>query len=132
MARGSYKVAGVIAGLLYVGMTVLLFKGPSFTTSGFGQEAVSVKCGSLIAVGWPSDGSFLDTESSTSWGDHITTDRNVGSAGRLGIARDCSERRDTYLAFMVVLAVPANILATLAILSRRDARRSLPVSRGQG
>ncbi len=122
MARGSYKVFGVIAGLLYVGMAVLLFKGPSFTTSGYGEEAVSVSCGSLLTVGWPSDGSFIDTESSSAWGDHIKTDRNVGSAGRLGIARDCSERRDTYLAFMIILSLPANLLTTLAISSRRSSR----------
>jgi hypothetical protein len=132
MARGSYKVLGVIAGLLYVGMAVLLFKGPSFTTSSYGEEPVSVSCGSLITVGWPSDGSFLDTDSSSSWGDHITTDEGVGTTGRLGIARDCSERRDTYLAFMIILSLPANLLTTLAILSRRDARRSLQASRGQG
>jgi hypothetical protein len=122
MARGSYKVVGGVAGLVFVGMAVLLFKGPSFTTSGFGEEAVKVECGSLIAVGWPSDGSFLDTESSTSWGDHITTDRSVGTAGRLGIARDCSERRDTYLAFMIILALPANLLTTLAILGWKASR----------
>lgn len=123
MARG-YKVVGVIACLLYVGMAVLLFKGPSFTTSSYGEESVSVRCGSLIAVGWPSDHSFLDTESSTSWGDHVTGDTSVGTAGRLGIARDCSERRDTYLAIMMILAVPANLLTLLAILGHRDARRT--------
>lgn len=121
--RVAYKVVGVLAGLLYVGMVVLLFKGPSFTTSSYGEQAVSVKCGSLITVGWPSDHSDLDTESSTSWGDHVTTDQSVGTPGRLGIARDCSERRDTYLALLVILAVPATLLAFLAISGHRDARR---------
>ncbi|WP_020389497.1 hypothetical protein [Kribbella catacumbae] len=124
MARGAYKVVGIVACLLYVGMVVLLFKGPSFTTSSSGEEVVSVRCGSLIAVGWPSDHSYVDTESSTSWGDHVTTDESVGTAGRLGFARDCSERRDTYLAFLLILAVPANLLTLLAILGYRDARRT--------
>jgi hypothetical protein len=128
MARGAYKVVGLIACLLYVGMVVLLFKGPTFTTSSYGEEPVSVRCGSLIAVGWPNDHSFLDSESSSSWGDHITTDNEVGTAGRLGIARDCSERRDTYLAMMLILVVPANLLTVLAILGRRDARRTHQVS----
>ena len=122
MARSSVKILGVVAGLLYVGMAVLVFRGPTFTTSSYGEEPVSVSCGSLIAVGWPSDGSFLDTDTSSSWGDHVTTDRSIGTAGRLGIARDCSERRDTYLTFLVILALPANLLTFLAILARRDAR----------
>jgi hypothetical protein len=66
-------------------------------------------------------------ESSTSWGDHITGDQTVGTAERLGIARDCSERRDTYLALMLVLLVPANLLTFLAILGLRDARRTVRV-----
>jgi hypothetical protein len=127
MGRGAYKVIGVIAGLLYVGMAVLLFKGPSFTTSSYGEEPVSVSCGSLIAVGWPTDHSYLDTESSSSWGDHITTDRSVGTAGRLGIARDCSERRDTYLALLIILALPANLLTLLAIQARRS-HQTAPIS----
>jgi hypothetical protein len=127
MGRGAYKVIGVIAGLLYVGMAVLLFKGPSFTTSSYDEESVSVSCGSLIAVGWPTDHSYLDTESSSSWGDHITTDRSVGTAGRLGIARDCSERRDTYLALLVILALPANLLTVLAVQARRT-HQTAPIS----
>jgi hypothetical protein len=126
MGRGSYKVIGVIAGLLYVGMLVLLFKGPSFTTSSYGEEPVSVSCGSLIAVGWPNDHSYLDTDSTSSWGDHLTTDRSVGTAGRLGIARDCSERRDTYLALLIILALPANLLTLLAIQARRT-RQPAPI-----
>ena len=123
MAKGAYKVVGVVAALLYVGMAVLVFKGPSFSTSSYDEQVVSVECGSLIAVGWPSDHSFLDTESSTSWGDHITSGSDVGTVGRLGIARDCSERRDTYLALLMILAVPANLLTLLAILGYRDARQ---------
>jgi len=125
--RGAYKVIGVIAALLYVGMLVLLFKGPSFTTSSYGEEPVSVTCGSLIAVGWPTDHSYLDTDTTSSWGDHITTDRSVGTAGRLGIARDCSERRDTYLALLIILALPANLLTLLAVQGRRT-RRTAPIS----
>lgn len=131
VARDAHKVFGVIAGLLYVGMAVLLFKGPSFTIEDDGEGPVSVSCGSLIAVGWPSDHSSLDTESSSWWGDHVTTDRGVGDAGRLGIARDCAERRDTYLAFLVITGVVANLVTLVAVVGRRDARRADPVSGSQ-
>jgi hypothetical protein len=132
MARDAYKVFGVIAGLLYVGMAVLLFKGPSFTIEDDDEGPVSVNCGSLIAVGWPNDHSYLATEGSTSWGDHVTTDRGVGTEGRLGIARDCAERRDTYLAFLVIAAVAANLVTLVAVLGRRDARRAHLVSASPG
>ncbi|NIK58532.1 hypothetical protein [Kribbella shirazensis] len=125
MARGVF---GVVAGLLYVGIAVLLFKGPSFTIEDDGEGAVHVSCGSLIAVGWPSDHSFLDTEGSSSWGDHVTSDRSVGTEGRLGIARDCSERRDTYLSFAVIAAAAANLATLVAVMAGRAARREDPVT----
>ncbi|HEY3563147.1 MAG TPA: hypothetical protein VGL05_37030 [Kribbella sp.] len=118
MAR---KVFGVIAGLLYVGIAVLLFKGPSFTIDDDSAGRVDVSCGSLIAVGWPSDHSSLDTAGYSSWGDHVTAGRSVGTEGRLGIARDCSERRDTYLAFAVIAAIVANLATVLAFTTGRAA-----------
>lgn len=116
------RVLGVVSGLLYVAVAVLLFKGPSFDIDDDGEGAVHVSCGSLIAVGWPSDHSYLDDESSTSWGDHVTGDRSVGTAGRLGIARDCSERRDTYLALIVIAGGAANVAAVAALVTGRSAR----------
>jgi len=123
VVRDFYKVFGIMALLLYVGMAVLLFRGPTFTTSDVVDEAVSVSCGSLIAVGWPSDHSYLADEGSTSWSDHIDhieSGEGVGTPGRLGIARDCSERRDTYMALIVIAGVFANLLTMVAILGRRD------------
>ena len=115
------KAFGIMALLLYVGMTVLLFRGPTFATSVDADIPVKVRCGSLIAVGWPSDHSYISDEGSTSWSDHVETRQGVGTAGRLGIARDCSERRDTYVAFIVIAGVFANLLTMVAILGRRDA-----------
>jgi hypothetical protein len=113
------RALGVVAGLLFVGMAVLLFKGPSFVIEDDGEGAVHVNCGSLIAVGWPSDHSELDSESSSWWGDHVTTDRSIGTEGRLGIARDCSERRDTYVAFLVIAGSAANLAAVAAFMTGR-------------
>lgn len=113
------RVVGVVAGVLFVGVAVLLFKGPSFVIEDDGEGAVHVNCGSLIAVGWPSDHSYLDDESSSHWNDDFTSDRSLGPEGRLGIARDCSERRDTYVAFVVIAASAANLAAVAAFMTGR-------------
>lgn len=113
---------GIAAGLLFVGMTVLLFKQPGFVTKDDGEGAVHVKCGSVVAVGWPSDTAYLDDEGGTSWSDHVTTDRSIGDVGRLGIARECSERRDTYLALAVIAASAANLATLAAFAAGRSAR----------
>lgn len=115
------RALGVVAGVLFVGVAVLLFKGPSFVIEDDGEGAVHVNCGSLIAVGWPSDHSYLDDESSTHWNDDFTSDRSLGAEGRLGIARDCSERRDTYLAFIVIAGSAANLAALAGVLTARTA-----------
>ncbi|MET9315345.1 hypothetical protein ABZX12_26310 [Kribbella sp. NPDC003505] len=117
-----------VAGVLYVGIAILLFKGPEFTIEDDGEGAVHVDCASLITVGWPSDHSSLDTEATNSWADHVRTDRNIGTPGRLGIARDCSERRDTYLAFVVIAAIAANLATLVATTIGRTSHRKVLVS----
>ncbi|MFD7155500.1 hypothetical protein ACFV9C_12925 [Kribbella sp. NPDC059898] len=118
MAR---KAWGIAVGLLYVGMLVLLFKGPSYTIADYAAGPVHVRCGSVIAVGWPSDHSYLGTDGSSSWGDHVDGDVNV-DAGRAAIARDCSERRDTYLALAILAAVAANLVTLGAFTVHRTVR----------
>lgn len=115
------RALGVVAGLLFVGLAVLVFKQPSFVIKDDGEGAVHVSCGSLIAVGWPSDSAYLDDEGSTHWNEDVTTDRNLGTEAWLGIARECSERRDTYLAFAVIVASAANLAVLAAFMTGRTA-----------
>ncbi|MEU8223235.1 hypothetical protein [Kribbella sp. NPDC048915] len=56
------RVLGVVAVLLFVGTAVLLFRGPRFGIEDDGEGAVRVRCGSAIAIGWPSDRAYLDDE----------------------------------------------------------------------
>jgi hypothetical protein len=107
--------------LLFVGTAVLLFRGPRFTTEDDGEGAVSVRCGSALAVGWPSDAAYLDDEDRSSWSDHVLSDRPLSAAGRRGLARECAERRDTYLALAVAAAAAANLAAAAALTRRRTA-----------
>ncbi|GAA3569730.1 hypothetical protein GCM10022197_27580 [Microlunatus spumicola] len=101
--------------LLLVVMGFLLLHGPRFTTTAaFDDPTVAVTCGSVLTVGWPTDHSFLSSEGSSSWGDHVRSGE-PGPEGRAGIARDCSERRDTYLGFLALLAVPASVCLSAAL-----------------
>ena len=74
---------GVACGVCWVLLRVLfsvigaVVQGPSFVIEDDGEGAVHVNCGSLIAVGWPSDHSYLDDESSTHWNDDFTSDRSL-------------------------------------------------------
>jgi len=120
---------GGIAAVLLLWMLLLLFRGPRFTTDNYGAEQQThVECGSVIAVGWPSDGSFLmDDNGGGFYGDHVASGpSSLTAQQRAGIARDCSERRDTYLGIMVLLAVPTSVLGAAAILGRPAAARRDP------
>jgi hypothetical protein len=121
-ARDHTRTAFALAGaVLVVLVLVLALHGPRFTTSEVGDDgATSVTCGSLLTVGWPTDGSFVSSENSRVYGDHVRSG-NPDFVARDGIARDCSERRDTYLALMVLMAVPASVCLSAA-LARRPAQ----------
>ena len=122
-ARDHTGTAFALAGAVLVALVLFLaVHGPRFTTSGVGdEEAISVTCGSLLTVGWPTDGSFVASENSRSYGDHVRSG-NPDFVARDGIARDCSERRDTFLTLMVLLAVPASVCLSSAVARRRPAQ----------
>lgn len=114
MSRTPLAVVGL---LLLAAMAFLLLHGPRFVAEGSDGD-VAVTCGSVLTVGWPSDGSFVSSESSRVYGDHVRSGEPDFTA-RDGIARDCSERRDTYLGFLSLLAVAASV--TLSAALRRPA-----------
>ncbi|GAB2595620.1 hypothetical protein [Microlunatus antarcticus] len=120
--RVDPRVPLAVVGLvLLAAMAFLLLHGPRFeTTAAFDDESVAVSCGSVLTVGWPTDHSSLSSENSRSYGDHIRSGK-TDFAGRDGIARDCSERRDTYLGFLAVLAVPTSVCLSALL---RPGRRS--------
>lgn len=106
--------------LLFALILVLFVRGPRFETSSYGEPNYMVLCGSIMTVGWPSDGSFVSTEDGGWWGDHVEDGPDSTPSGaREGFARDCSERRDTYLGFMIVLSAPATLLGAAAVAGRR-------------
>jgi hypothetical protein len=117
MTRGLRTALACIAAVLLLCMLILLFRGPSFSTTGYDQPAITVKCGSVLTVGWPSDGSYVNEDGSfTVWGDSVEGGAEGLPAGaREGFHRDCSERRDTYLGLALLLAVPGTILASAAL-----------------
>lgn len=124
VGTGVRRTAAIVAVLLFVWMLLLLFRQPTITydrdTETFG--VITVECGSVIGVGWPTDGAYLiDENGSGLYSDSIRGDRSsyLKDITRAGIYRDCTERRTTYLGGMAILAVPTTLLGLLAILPRR-------------
>lgn len=131
MPRNLRIAFGAIAAVLYILIIVLFVRGPRFTTSGYGDPVVKVECGSIMTVGWPSDASFVSDETSGWWGDHAESDLDsLPDGAREGVARDCSERRDTYLGFMIVLSIPATLLGAAALVARPARAREDTVAGG--
>ncbi|MEU8223236.1 hypothetical protein [Kribbella sp. NPDC048915] len=56
----------------------------------------------------------------------MTTDRALDVEARRGIAAECAERRDTYLALAIGAATAANLAAVAAVTRRRPDRTSRP------
>ena len=114
----AWVLALVCAGL----MAFLLFKSPTadFEPAAGGSGTVSVECSPVIRVGWPSDFSGLQPEDRWDhFSDHVDGDESLSFPQRLGIAQDCNERRDTYLAFIAILGVLTSVFSAVALTRRR-------------
>jgi hypothetical protein len=95
-----------------------------------------VECGSVAGVGWPTNReNLVDENGSGPIPDSIdgpTPGRLPPDATQNAIHRDCDHRRATRLGFMALLAVPASVLAMVAITGalRRPRIGSAPQSGG--
>lgn len=131
MSRAVHRtVIGVVV-LLLILMAVLLFRGPRFTvgsttiyvndTAGADVNVpdTPVRCGAVLTVGWPSDHADFDETTSWSTSTHYSLPGRIGvedaRAIRYGLDQECNERRDTYIGFLIILAVPTCLLGALAI-----------------
>lgn len=118
--------------LIYAGLfiiVVLLFHDPRFTASeatvngGPGQDSIDipdtrVRCESTIMLGWPTDRAYPDEypQSSNSWDADLPSMPAKASAGiSADLQQECTERRDTYLGFIIIVAVPTTALMAVAI-----------------
>lgn len=120
--------SGGVAAALLLFMVFLLFQGPRRTFGDYDQD-VQVTCASVATVSWPGDHDFLSDASGSAWSDHISTeDANVDLVGRQGIANGCADARTTRLGFLVLLAMPTTLLATLTVLpGARRTRQVVPI-----
>ena len=119
LPRRALGTAALVAGaLLVVLMLFLGLHGPRFVASDSGGDELSVECGSVVAVGWPTDSSFVSSENSRVYGDRVRSGE-ADSFARDGITRDCAERRGTFLGFMALLAVPASVALSTGLALRR-------------
>ena len=113
-----------LAAICAVLVVVLLFKSPTadFEPAAGGSGTVHVECSPVIRDGWPSDFSGLQPEDRWDhFSDHVDGDESLSFPQRLGIAQDCTERRDTYRAFIAILGVLTSFFSAVALTRRRAA-----------
>ncbi len=119
MNRPTRIAFGVIAAAMFAWMLVLFTRSATIVEANSNGPDVTVDCGTIVAAGWPFDHSELDTETSGTDSDHVPSGTSLSPAAFDGIARDCADRRDTYLGTMALLAVPTTLLAAGAFFAGR-------------
>lgn len=139
MKRRTHPAIHVIfyAGLIII--LILLFRDPRFTTrettvsGGAGQDSVEisetrVRCESIIMLGWPTDRAYPDDDPqpSSGWDAELPSMSTESYAAiSADFQQECTERRDTYLGFIIIVAVPTTAFLSVAIsraLYRADRR----------
>lgn len=128
MSRIAYSITIGILGVLLVLIALLLFRGPGFTTDATNVEgsdgAVSVPdlqvtCGSVVTVGWPGDSAVLNEFPHSYTSFHVEPSVSLPStlfdSMASGFDQECNERRDTNIAFSIVLVIPVCVLSVLAV-----------------
>lgn len=129
MKRKTHPAVLVLIFLGLLIILVLLFHDPRFTarqttvSGGPGQDSVDipgtrVRCESIIMLGWPTDRAYPDEDpqSSNSWDADLPSMSAEASAGiSADFQQECTERRDTYLGFINIVAVPTTALLAVAI-----------------
>ena len=95
------------------------------------NPAISRSSGTRVS--WPSDFSGLQPEDRWDhFSDHVGGDESLSFPQRLGIAQDCNERRDTYLAFIAILVLLAAFFFTLSARARGTRDSGFAPSRAPG
>jgi hypothetical protein len=132
MSQTARRITIGIIVVLLILMAVLLLRGPRFSVSGTQTydstskpltiPDMQVRCGSVLTVGWPSDHAFLNDSPHGWMSFHVEPSLSLPSdrfdAIMSGFDQECNERRDTYIAFLIVLVIPVCLLGTLVITRR--------------
>ncbi|WP_231445297.1 hypothetical protein [Brevibacterium zhoupengii] len=136
MKRKTHPLVLVLIYLGLITILILLFHDPRFTakettvSGGPGQDSVNiadtrVRCESIIMLGWPTDRAYPDedAQSSSSWDAELPSmSAEAYDAFSADFQQECTERRDTYLGFIIMIVVPTTALLSVAI-SRSSAQR---------